>query len=32
VIVAKLLRKHPIGTPYVLVCGFVIALLGFHPW
>lgn len=32
VMVAKLLRRHPIGVPYVLVCSCVVALLGFHPW
>ena len=32
VTVAKLLKRHPISTPYVLVCGCVVVLLGFHPW
>lgn len=32
VIVASLLRKHPVGVPYVMVCLFVVVLLGLHPW
>lgn len=32
VTVTKLLRRHPIGTPYVLVCSCVVVFVGFHPW
>lgn len=32
VTIAKLLRRHPIGVPYVLACVFVVLLLGLHPW
>lgn len=32
VTVAKLLRRHPVGVPYVLGCSFVVTLLGLHPW
>ena len=32
VTVAKLLRRHPVTTPYVLVCVCVIAVLGLRPW
>jgi len=32
VTIAKLVRAHPFATPYVLVCVFVVVLLGVHPW
>ena len=32
VTIAKLIRRHPISTPYVLACGIIILILGFHPW
>jgi hypothetical protein len=32
VMVVKLLRRHPVGVPYVLVCTSVVTLLGWHPW
>jgi hypothetical protein len=32
VTVAKLLQRHPVSVPYVLVSAFVVLLLGLHPW
>jgi hypothetical protein len=32
VTVARLLRRHPISTPYVMVAVVVVVLLGLHPW
>lgn len=32
VMLAKLLRQHPIGVPYVVVAFLVALILGLHPW
>lgn len=32
VMLARLLARYPITFPYVLVCLFVIVLVGLHPW
>jgi hypothetical protein len=32
VTITKLLRKHPVTVPYLLVFVVGIVVLGFHPW
>lgn len=32
VMIAKLLRRHPVSVPYVLLWFVVLLIVGLHPW